>query len=154
MKKCPFCAEQIQDEAIICRFCQRTVATGEIAAAVAPRAANPGVAAVMSFFIPGLGQIYGGRVGMGLIFLLLVITGYIVLILPGLVLHIVCIVDAYNSLVPSRPRPATDPAPPPIRMTAPPKRESAWKAWAFAAALLAAVGGVVLFFGYREYVSV
>lgn len=27
MKPCPFCFEQIQDEAIICRFCQRSVVT-------------------------------------------------------------------------------------------------------------------------------
>jgi len=62
-----------------------------------------GVPAILSFFIPGLGQLVKTEYSKGIFFFIGVIIGYIFFILPGLILWIWNIIDAYNSQVISEP---------------------------------------------------
>jgi TM2 domain-containing membrane protein YozV len=55
---------------------------------------SPGLAAVLSFFLPGLGQLYKGQILNGIVWFFFVILGYAALILPGLLLHLFCIIGA------------------------------------------------------------
>ncbi len=55
---------------------------------------SPGIAAVLSFFIPGLGQMYCAKVGRGFAFMAGTITGYFLLVVPGLAMHLWAILDA------------------------------------------------------------
>jgi len=59
---------------------------------------NPGVAAVLSLVIPGAGQMYKGQIGAGVGWLVGTIAGYCLFIVPGLILHIVCIYKAYSDV--------------------------------------------------------
>jgi TM2 domain-containing membrane protein YozV len=55
---------------------------------------NPGVAAVLSFFFPGLGQIYHGQIVIGIVLFPLTIALYFMII--GIALHLYWVYDAYT----------------------------------------------------------
>jgi len=55
-----------------------------------------GVPALLSFFIPGLGQIVKGEVAKGILIFIGFIIGLIMLAIPGLIIWIWQLVDAYN----------------------------------------------------------
>ncbi|MBS0209553.1 MAG: DUF4339 domain-containing protein [Planctomycetes bacterium] len=55
---------------------------------------SKGTAMVLSFLWPGLGQIYKGELLGGLAWMFFVVVGYAFLIIPGLVLHLLCIIGA------------------------------------------------------------
>ncbi len=62
--------------------------------AVSGRRANPAVASILSLVIPGAGQLYAGRVISAVLWFVFVGLGYSMLVLPGLILHLFCIVFA------------------------------------------------------------
>lgn len=55
---------------------------------------SPIVAVFLSFFWPGLGQMYKGQVINGLAWMFFVVLGYICFIFPGVFLHVCCVFGA------------------------------------------------------------
>jgi TM2 domain-containing membrane protein YozV len=64
---------------------------------VVRRAPSPGIAAVLSVLIPGLGQVYCGRLLAGGIWFLATSFFYWAVLLPGFVAHALCVWSAYQS---------------------------------------------------------
>ncbi len=61
------------------------------------RPPSPGVSAVLSVLIPGLGQLYSGRLLAGAIWFLSTCFFYAAVLLPGFLLHALCVWSAYQS---------------------------------------------------------
>ena len=58
---------------------------------------NPGIAALCSFVIPGLGQVYNGEVGKAIAVLIGTLVGALFFIVPGVVVWIFGMYDAYST---------------------------------------------------------
>ncbi|MEE3330864.1 MAG: hypothetical protein VX246_08340 [Myxococcota bacterium] len=60
------------------------------------RAPSPGLAAVLSVLLPGLGHLYTGRFVAGAAWFVAVGFGYWAILVPGLLLHIICVWASYQ----------------------------------------------------------
>lgn len=62
-----------------------------------PGAPSPGIAAVCSVLLPGLGQVYAGRLVAGAFWFLGTAAAYSLVLVPGFLVHAVCVWSAYHS---------------------------------------------------------
>lgn len=89
-KRCPFCAETILLAAVKCKHC------GEFVDGRAPdNSLSNGLAAVLSFVVPGLGQIYKGELLQGFLILLFLGGGYWMVGILAAPFHILAVVHAF-----------------------------------------------------------
>ena len=63
---------------------------------VVRRAPSPGIAAVLSVLLPGLGQVYTGRLVAGAVWFLATSFFYWAVLLPGFLAHAFCVWSAYR----------------------------------------------------------
>ena len=87
-KKCPYCAEEIKQEALKCKHCGE-ILDGNIRMARSPQPQF--TQQKVQKWSPGMDK---GDVGIGILWFVITIIGYVFFIVPGLILHLICIVTA------------------------------------------------------------
>lgn len=60
------------------------------------RAPGPGIAAVLSVVVPGLGQVYSGRLLSGALWFVGTCVAYSAVLVPGFLVHAFCVWSAYK----------------------------------------------------------
>lgn len=63
---------------------------------IVKHSSHAGIAAVINFFIPGLGMFYQGRILAAILWFSFTVFGYFMMIIPGLVLHFLCICASFS----------------------------------------------------------
>jgi len=92
---CPYCKETIIAGSAKCKHCGEFL-DRNLRDARAPRVKQwePVAALLLSFLIPGAGQLYKGQPLNALLWFFITVFGYVMLIIPGIVLHTCCIIGA------------------------------------------------------------
>lgn len=98
---CSYCTEKVNVNAKKCKHCGeildvelRVQRVNQSKQQFPQPKWSSGTATLLSFIIPGAGQMYKGKVGVGIAWLIFTTLGYILFIIPGIILHIICIVKA------------------------------------------------------------
>ena len=95
--RCSFCRSDVDERAIKCKHCGEFLRGWPGENRTAGNRFRMGErlgAAMISLFIPGLGQVCKGQIIPGLCWFFLVGLGYWCFIFPGLILHLACIAHA------------------------------------------------------------
>jgi TM2 domain-containing membrane protein YozV len=81
---CKNCGAEIDEKAEICPKCGVRVKP----IPVTTDKKSSGIAAIASFFIPGLGQIYNGQIGKGIMYIIIgIIFALLMIVLIGFILY-------------------------------------------------------------------
>jgi len=99
-KCCPYCSESILASAQKCKHCGEYLeeylhkARANGVSQQTEKKWSPGIAVFFSLIFPGLGQMYKGQGWSGFLWLIFVLVGYLFFVIPGVILHLMCLVDA------------------------------------------------------------